>query len=140
MKAITTTHIDTGGHGYYSVSKKDIKLLGIENEISGFSGQSLNRVYLEEDCDGTLLYEKAKQFGYELKRKSGYNLKFGITHNYNPALFGWVPKLFETIIVGEKTEYTIYSITNSAIFVKNDNGNKYKIPKSNPFKYITGIK
>ena len=71
MKKNTTTHIDTGSHGYYSVSKKDIEYLGISDKISGFSGHTLNRVYLEEDCDAMLLYNRAEEMGVEVIRKCG---------------------------------------------------------------------
>ena len=138
MKTINTTHIDTGGHGYYSVSKKDIILLGIEKEISGFSGLNFNRVYLEEDCDGNLLYNRAKEMGIEIKRKSGYNLKFNITHNYSPELFAWIPKIKDVLIIN-KAGYLLKAITPANLIIEDDNGKQFRISTNNPFRYIDKV-
>ena len=135
MKKIHVTHIDTGGHGYYSVSKKDILLLGIKNAITRFSGHNLTRVYLEEDQDGILLYNAAKAIGYEIICKSGYNLKFNITHNYNAGYFSWQPIINDVVYIHEK-RYVISHIDAKRIIVVNENDTAYKIPLSNPFKYI----
>lgn len=81
------THIDTGGHGYLSVSKEIIKELGLVDEISGYSGMNQTRVFLEEDCDASLFIDRAKERGYEVEVKSSYNPKHKCTHNYNPIAF-----------------------------------------------------
>lgn len=86
-KKLKLTHIDTGGHGYVSVSKEIIKELGLVDKISGYSGMNQTRVFLEEDCDATLLIDRAKERGYEIDIKSSYNLKHKCTHNYNPVAF-----------------------------------------------------
>jgi hypothetical protein len=138
MKKITTTHIDTGSHGYYSVSKKDIEYLGISDKISGFSGHTLNRVYLEEDCDAMLLYNRAEEMGVEVIRKCGFNLNFNIKHNYKPNLFGWVPLRGQDVMVGER-KYTIADVTKSKLIVVDGIGTRYWITKSNPFKYIDAV-
>lgn len=137
MKTIKTTHIDTGGHGYYSVSKKDIIMLGIDPaKITGYSGHTLNRVYLEEDCDASLLFDVAKEKGYVIVTKNGYNLKFNIHHNYMPELFNWKPEVGKKIFV-DKDSYTIDEVDEKRMIVSGERG-RYKIKLSNPFQYITG--
>ena len=43
------------GHGWVQVTRDLINKLGIQNQISECSYQKGNLVYLEEDCDATLL-------------------------------------------------------------------------------------
>lgn len=138
MKTIKATHIDTGGHGYYSVSKKDIALLGIQNEITGYSGHTLDRVYLEEDCDGNLLYDRAKELGITIVCKRGYNLKFAVKHNYNPELFDWQPTPGTFIKCGQNV-YKIFEVQKTKLLVVNRSGKRFKISLSNPFRFIDGI-
>ena len=138
MKTINTTHIDTGGHGYYSVSKNDIELLGIADKISGYSGHTFNRVYLEEDCDAALLYDRAKELGIEINRKQGYNLKFNVTHNYKPELFNWKPLPGQMVMI-EQTQYTIVEVTKSKLIVTDATGKRFRVTTSNPFKYIDKV-
>lgn len=137
-QVINTTHIDTGGHGYYSVSKKDISLLGIADKISGYSGHNFDRVYLEEDCDAALLYDRAKEMGIEINRKEGYNLKFNITHNYLPELFNWKPQPGQVVIISG-TGYTIAEVTKNKLIVTDAAGKRFRVTTSNPFKYIDKV-
>jgi len=58
--------IQDPAHGWISVKRSDLKLLGIEDEISPFSYQKGNRVYLEEDRDAGIYLDKAKQAGWEI--------------------------------------------------------------------------
>lgn len=137
---IKATHIDTGGHGYYSVSKEDIAILGIADRITGYSGHNLTRVYLEEDCDGQLLADACKEKGIELKVKSSYNLKFKCTNNYNSALFSWKPEVGKMFLGhGEKSYTTIY-INDNVMHVRANEGQQiYSIPLSNPFEHVRDI-
>ena len=138
MATIKTTHIDTGGHGYYSVSKKDIQTLGISDKISGYSGQTLDRVYLEEDCDATLLYDRAKELNIKIDCKSGYNPKFSVNHNYNPDLFAWVPEVGNKIMIG-KSQYQIILVNKKMLIIENNFGKGFRLSLSNPFSYITSV-
>ena len=52
-------HYDAG-HGWLEVELNELKELGIEKEISQFSYQKDDKVYLEEDCDVTV-FIKAKK-------------------------------------------------------------------------------
>lgn len=152
MKTIKTTHIDTGGHGYLSVSKKDFILAGGDPKmISHSSGHSLTRIYLEEDGDQNYFWNVATANGFEIVRKSGYNLQFNISNNYNPDLFNFVPEVGDNIIFHDDTKSQVVRVpgvegaTNSEgirvlVLTGNHKGKQYKIPLSNPFSYIKSAK
>jgi hypothetical protein len=143
-KTIKTTHIDTGGHGYLSVSKEDFLRAGCEpTKVSTYSGHTLTRLYLEEDCDASYFIETAKANGFEVEVKSGYNLYHSIHHNYNPELFAYVPKLEDVIICGDGSEYKITSLTldkgvnKTGIIIQSIGTHmKYRIGITNPFEHI----
>ena len=50
------------GHGWLEVDREDLIELSLEKEITGFSYQDGEKVYLEEDCDAPLFVKV-----YELK-------------------------------------------------------------------------
>jgi hypothetical protein len=135
-KEIITTHIDTGGHGYLSVSKKDILLVGMDPaEISGYSGMDFNRVYLEEDSDATLFMNKAEEKGIRVIVKGGYNLSFSNHHNYNSRLFNLKKELGQKFM-GHNDEVLEFVSISPKLIVTDPYGKRYKLPTSNPFKYI----
>lgn len=45
-----------GGHGWYAVKRKKLESMGILNNVSGFSYERGETVYLEEDCDASLFF------------------------------------------------------------------------------------
>lgn len=136
MKAIKTTHIDNGGHGYLSVSKKDFLLICEKTDISGFSGMDFTRVYLEEDSDASIFLDKAKKLGYIVNIKSGYNLKFKITHNYSANLFDIHPEKNSIVYLHDDMQYKL-SIEGKNIIATNVLTKKrYRLSKTNPFQYI----
>lgn len=45
-----------GGHGWYAVKRKKLETMGILNNVSGFSYELGETVYLEEDCDASLFF------------------------------------------------------------------------------------
>jgi hypothetical protein len=49
-------HYCDPGHGWFKVSKQLLVKLGIERDISSYSYQRGDYVYLEEDCDADLLF------------------------------------------------------------------------------------
>ena len=70
LKRRVYTCITDAGHGWLSVAKSDLKFLGIEKKISGFSYQNGSRAYLEEDCDaGVFVKAYRDSVGTELKLK-----------------------------------------------------------------------
>jgi hypothetical protein len=134
----TFTLIDTGGHGYLSVSKADIRKYGFDHtKISGFSGHDFNRVYLEEDCDATAFLSHLDAIGVKYTVKNGYNLKFRITHNYNAALFNVQPVIGTEIRLhnGVKAKFVR---SDTKVVILTETGKRYRMPKTNPFNYIAG--
>jgi hypothetical protein len=142
MKTIKVTYIDTAGHGYYSVSKDDIRLVGLDpKEISGYSGMTLNRVYLEEDCDAGKFIDLAKAKGHEVVFKSSYNERFKFKHSYVADLFDYVPVEGQEVILSDKEHYLITEVRpNGTIYVRSLLSRMiYRISPSNPFEHIRGI-
>lgn len=150
-KKIITTHIDTGGHGYLSVSKKDFIMAGGDPaKVSGSSGHSLTRIYLEEDGDQNYFWDVATANGFEIIRKSGYNLHFNITHNYKPELFHYTPEIGDNIIFHNEIKSQVILVPGIEAATKSEGirvlalsgqykGAQYRIPLSNPFSYIKSV-
>jgi len=136
MKTVKVTHIDTGGHGYLSVSKKDFIGICSPMNISGYSGHNLTRIYLEEDSDATKFFEACEKEGIVPVVKSSYNLKFNCTHNYKPELFDWLPEIGAQIKMHDELWYTIITIDDEKAIVSG-NGRKYRLPLNEPFKWFT---
>jgi len=70
MKTITkktkATFFSDAGHGWLSVKRSLLAELGILDQVSRCSYQKGKTVYLEEDCDVSLLYNTLKsQYGIE---------------------------------------------------------------------------
>jgi hypothetical protein len=58
-----TFHTDPG-HGWLEVPRKMLTELGIDGEITGYSYQAAESVFLEEDCDaGTFFKAYTKRHG-----------------------------------------------------------------------------
>lgn len=55
------------GHGWGAVKRQVLIDWGIEKQVSTFSYQRGQTVYLEEDCDLSLLLHTAKQRGITLE-------------------------------------------------------------------------
>ena len=62
----TIKHFVVPGHGWYKVSRKDLFKMDILDKISSFSYQKGDWVYLEEDCDATIFFDKYKELFGEL--------------------------------------------------------------------------
>jgi hypothetical protein len=140
-KQIITTHIDTGSHGYLSVSKKDFIRAGADiRKITGCSGHTPTRIYLEEDCDQSYFWDVATANGFEIIRKSGYNLKFNI-FGYDWKLFHYVPAVNDVVELSDGKKYQIYEIrSNGTIIVINLKSRmQYRISGRNPFEHIKHI-
>lgn len=133
---IKATFIDTGGHGYLSISKKDLIAIDYPYEkISGFSGHNLTRVFLEEDCDATNFLNFCEKNNIEVKIKKTYNTKFNITHNFDPKLFNSKFKVGDKYILNDNSVGEI-TYNNSRYILISISGIKYRLPKTNPYKYV----
>lgn len=136
---INITAIDTGSHGYYSISKKDLIKINypIEN-ISSYSGMNLTRIFLEEDCDASNFINFCEEKGnIKYKIKNSYNPNHNITHNYNHKLFNLKLDVGDKILMYDDTTYEVIEHSKN-IIILGDNG-RYKLPKTNPFKFIKDI-
>jgi len=51
------------GHGWLEVSREEVNRLGIAAEVSHYSYQYGDKVYLEEDCDLSVFLEAKKAVG-----------------------------------------------------------------------------
>lgn len=138
-KTIHITYIDTAGHGYYSVSKKDFLLVGGDpKKISGCSGMTYTRLYLEEDCDAALFFDPAKANGYTFVCKNSYNPRFNIV-GYVARLFDYIPQIGHVLTLSDNGLYKITDIrpNGKLIVMHMVSRMKYGIGKHNPFQHIT---
>lgn len=71
MKLSLKVYTDPG-HGWVSIKRDVLHMLGIANRVSHYSYQRGKTVYLEEDCDAALLIQAAKQTGIELSFEEKY--------------------------------------------------------------------
>ncbi len=57
------------GHGWYAVKTKEVEALGILEQITScsYQSQSGKTLYLEEDCDASLLFKICKEKNIEVK-------------------------------------------------------------------------
>jgi hypothetical protein len=60
------------GHGWVAIKRDVLIKLGIEHKVSYYSYQRGQTVYLEEDCDMSLLISAAREAG----------ITFGFVHKY----------------------------------------------------------
>lgn len=63
MKSIRISYYHDPSHGWYRVSNKALRELGIADQISAFSYTNGASAYLEEDSDAGLLFDTLLDFG-----------------------------------------------------------------------------
>lgn len=69
-KIVKVFHSDPG-HAWLAVKLSEIKMLGIEHDISSFSYVKGKTAYLEEDCDAGKFIEAMKSKGIDVEVKQG---------------------------------------------------------------------
>lgn len=67
MKSIKIHVFEDPGHGWARFPKNRLIKLGIADKISTYSYQHGDNVFLEEDCDLSVLVGALKARGYEVK-------------------------------------------------------------------------
>jgi hypothetical protein len=138
LNVMKLTFYSTPGHGYLRVPKSTfVKCGGDPNKISGFSGQDLTTLYLEEDCDAGYFLELLESKGIEFKIESKYVNSVSNTHNYEPKLFGCRLIDGERIVLYDDSVGTIKNV-GSQILVE-VGYMRYRLPKSNPYKYVKAV-
>lgn len=134
MKSRKLTFMTDPGHGWLSVSNKDIKELGIADKISAYSYMSPTRSFLEEDEDASIFMDAAKAAGWKIETKTSYSENTPI-RNYPDYDKYWIENKFG---VGSKVGFhdgrtgTIESEST----VRDENGKLYRLFKSNPMKNL----
>jgi len=79
----TYTFFEDSGHGWLKVAKKELRELGIESEVSGYSYATKNFAYLEEDCDMTLFVK-----AFEAKTGTKWDSNVNMTVKYTDGQSG----------------------------------------------------
>lgn len=82
---IQTKFIDNCSHGYLEVNITEFKkVMGADaKKITGYSGISKDRVYLEEDLDAGTFLNTAKVKGYLIQIDNDYRPNFECPKNYS---------------------------------------------------------
>lgn len=134
MKAKKLTFLNDPGHGWLSVSNKDVKELGIADEISRYSYMSPTRSYLEEDCDAGIFLNAAKAAGWEVEIKNSYVESTPI-RNYPDFCKYWIDNKFG---VGSPVSFHngTKGVVESKTTLRDEHGNAYRLFKSNPLKNL----
>ena len=70
-KKILIYHHDPA-HGWIEVDYVELEVLGIQDKITSYSYINRDTVYLEEDCDAGLYYNKLQSLGVEVEIKDIY--------------------------------------------------------------------
>lgn len=69
-KVVKVFHSDPG-HGWLAVKLSEVKMLGIQNDISCYSYIKGKTAYLEEDCDAGKFIAAMKSKGIDVEVKQG---------------------------------------------------------------------
>lgn len=64
---IKLTHYYDAGHGWIPVKRDFLKRLGVHHRVSSYSYQKGATVYLEEDCDASLLIAELNKLGVKFQ-------------------------------------------------------------------------
>lgn len=70
------------GHGWLEVQRRELEALGIAGEISGYSYQQGDAIYLEEDCDASLFIAAKEAAGEKVEYEESFKNHTPI-RNYN---------------------------------------------------------
>lgn len=80
MKRTLNVHSDTD-HGWLEVAQGDLDTLGIAEQISAYSCQDGDKVYLEEDCDKHLFLKAAAAAGWSIETVDCYTQGYCFVRN-----------------------------------------------------------
>jgi hypothetical protein len=69
-KVVKIIHADAG-HAWVAVKLAELKVLGIQSSISGYSYVRGKTAYLEEDCDAGLYIQAMRARGIEVAFREG---------------------------------------------------------------------
>jgi hypothetical protein len=132
------TFYSTPGHGYLRVPKSTfVKCSGDPMKISGYSGHTPTTLFLEEDCDAGYFLNLLEGKGIDFEIDSKYVNSVAVTHNYNPKLFNCRLMDGERIILHDDRLGIIENFRGKILVEVS--GTKYRLPKTNPYRYIKDL-
>lgn len=120
-KTKTLLMYEDPGHAWCKVSRYDKVFQMIAKEVSHFSHQLGDSVYLEEDDDLGLYYNKLVELGYEIKWKYNHTPKDDLSRIRNYA-----PYTYRELAQTSKPKKE-YDITKSSAVVYVISKNEYRI-------------
>jgi hypothetical protein len=83
MKKITLTFYSDPGHAWLKAPRSYLNTLGIAGEITEYSYQKGEYVYLEEDLDASTFLNAARSCGWEVKiKESNARERLSLIRNY----------------------------------------------------------
>lgn len=82
MKTLQFNVYADAGHSWAKVSRKLLDKFGIADKISSYSYQRNDSVYLEEDCDLSVLIKALRERGIEPKFKEFHTNKSSKIRSY----------------------------------------------------------
>ena len=124
------------GHGWLSVTLKDIATLGIEDKISSCSYMNASRAYLEEDCDMKVFMDAAKLQGWDISLTTSHTDSSHYVRDY-PMFNAYFAK--HPLAPGSEVTITSTGVQGVIEDMKTlvcQFGNRYKL-KSNPLIGLT---
>lgn len=143
MTKRTITYIQDPGHGWLSVSHKDIVALGIADKITSYSYMNATRAFLEEDCDASMFLDAAKAAGWTVTIKKSYVDKTAIRSmgGYRKHWIDnpWAVGSLLSVYAGKGRPRTLFSVTDKTAkgwIIRSVSGGQYRLPLSNPFLRI----
>ena len=83
MKSFTIIMYSDPGHAWGKVKRQVLVNLGIADKISRYSYQYKDNVYLEEDCDLTLLYDTLLKLDTNIKFVEKYSKNSSRIRSYD---------------------------------------------------------
>ena len=103
-------------HGWLKVTRKELIELGIETQISGYSYQKGDAVYLEEDSDATKFIDAwEKKHGIKsMNSQINYHYRAGRIRTYQPFRPKHDQELNQKMsVLQDKIEHAIHESTGS---------------------------
>jgi len=149
MEKRTLTLTSDPGHGWLSVSLKDIKELEIQSQITPYSFMTPSRAYLEEDLDAGIFLKAAKARGWDITLKETSVEKTPIRSfgSYNEKNLDWALNLnvgsqlnlYNSSTQAYSTKAKVVFIESSKIGIECEFGNRYKVSKNMLLKYTEPV-
>lgn len=135
--------ISDPGHGWLSVSIKELKEANLLDKISSYSYMTTTRVYLEEDLDAQIFINYLKENNIKFKLTEKYQNKTPIRYfssyseekavNSLDISIGKELYLYSTKDKAYSIKAEISNIEKNKIFIKDEFENFYKGISSNKF-------